>query len=139
MSTQQKNKVIQGVGARQREALDIVRWLPQWTQRGEIHGSCKVNMESTQSLSTAYHPQTSGHVEVSNRGLNVSLKGNGETVLPGDAVKHIATLKQALRGRQPMAYRSCLTRIVKALVFSVLSIRSLELQILSFILGIPIS
>ncbi|GJU86759.1 MAK10-like protein [Tanacetum coccineum] len=32
-----------------------------------------------------------------------------------------------------------IARIVKALVFSVLSIRSLELQILSFILGIPIS
>ncbi|GJS19256.1 hypothetical protein Tco_0447888 [Tanacetum coccineum] len=32
-----------------------------------------------------------------------------------------------------------IARIVKALVFSVLSIRSLKLQILSFILGIPIS
>nr|GFC17362.1 reverse transcriptase domain-containing protein [Tanacetum cinerariifolium] len=29
----------------------------------------------TQRLSTAYHPQTSGHVEVSNRGLKESLKG----------------------------------------------------------------
>ncbi|GJY27069.1 reverse transcriptase domain-containing protein [Tanacetum coccineum] len=35
--------------------------------------------------------------------------------------------------------QSWIARIVKALVFSVLSIRSLELQILSFILGIPIS
>ncbi|GJR24561.1 hypothetical protein Tco_0973088 [Tanacetum coccineum] len=43
---------------------------------------------------------------------------------------HFSSFNKALYG---------IARIVKALVFSVLSIRSLELQILSFILGIPIS
>nr|GFC03597.1 hypothetical protein [Tanacetum cinerariifolium] len=38
----------------------------------------------THRLATTYHPQTSGQVEVSNRGLNVFLKGRLEKIVPHD-------------------------------------------------------
>ncbi|GJR46547.1 hypothetical protein Tco_1314650 [Tanacetum coccineum] len=59
--------------------------------------------------------------------------------------KAYGALKSKLRSFYAVDHRKVqlneltIARIVKALVFSVLSIRSLELQILSFILGIPIS
>nr|GEY03170.1 reverse transcriptase domain-containing protein [Tanacetum cinerariifolium] len=71
---------------------------------------------ATHHLSTVYHPQTSGQVEVSNRGLKRILE---RTIGENRA--------------------SWIARIVKSLVLLVFVFHSQELHILSFILGIPLA
>ncbi|GJZ58381.1 reverse transcriptase domain-containing protein [Tanacetum coccineum] len=188
MSTQQKNKFFKDVKhyfwddpflfkicadqvIRQcsRKKLSTFSRLATMDPPGDIMVMQKYGV--THRLSTAYHPQTSGQVEVSNRGLKRILERTiGENRASwsdklDDALWAFRTAYKTPIGctpyklvygkachlptsldTKPMALKQAnlifycgIARIMKALVFSVLSIRSLELQILSFILGIPIS
>ncbi|GJZ88153.1 reverse transcriptase domain-containing protein [Tanacetum coccineum] len=95
----------------------------------------------THRLSTAYHPQTSGQVEVSNRGLKRILERTmGENRASwldklDDALWAFRTAYKTSIGCTPykLVYGKALSRIFEASRARGFVLRSQELQILSFI------